>query len=1055
MPKFYGIDYYSKCIAKRQGKLQSFLLKKNFTSVLKSVGSVKDEIYRKPWNAFAPDQYTDAPPLEASRYVLPLLTENKITLGLKQEEPPGGIHVRDVMQGLFIENFVDQHDLIDPPIIADTTFKSQNSESRINKARSGRVDRVVPFAVSNVGKEVTDKIKRSDAILFSSSREVAISRPLLSHGFDPIQNTFSLPRVEVNVVSEKVLGERMDQFHNLSPIAVPSRKNNNDELVKNLLEGPLSCDNDSSNIPRLSDLEYQLIDVEEETLDLSVWDLNHMEPCPSSITHLLLSHPALTHNQPDCVNCRFDTSYQLETIEPMSDHLHSLTWNPFLVESVSENVKGTIENLTHQHISLIENPPCNLHDKSASVILSEEFKLESDSEISVQEWRTCETKDAKSQSPNPCFEVPQLGSLPHVFTKRKNFDLNDSVTKFMALRRKGPEIHTKDGYKCISASAASIVVSDKCEEMFTEEISCDVDEVTSKFVTRIFEYCQHEIKTVVSKGILKDLPAFIKIEKASLEFLLQENIKCDDKVACSSLLKLIPMKNALDMALQLDTEASLDFLKTVQHGDDRLAFCIQELSQIQFQAVLSGHKTPKMLKLCYILANDPGKCLVLINGARQIKSALVDTIVKISGIPVAPAISFPDYKCYLINTEDITPEFPLEKFSSIIEYNETTASLRSRVSSTKAKHYIMKTILPDVGENLSETLEEFKVVAYSSLDYKVLQYLESEYNFVVFQRKAVDQYSHETMIIDERTCIVIVRNLSEIRQVRLLSALFIKISLRYTIMNVIFDVSTCHHADLYSVVFASTAHFQPDSLNIRFFYCLSVDEICKRIVKIAHDAKANISVQWKSTELWLKRTWLTEEESNHEKLLSQVPNINSYVAQIMLTTYSLKDLMELDLEEMIQNMPVIPEYILKMFHAAVHLETHSEHNKTVQFDTQPLIQEYTPTQVDSPDLSYQRTSLPPLNSSFDMGEALSSTYQTPRLRPGSAQRYNSLIKTPMKPQNIVRPFLSRNNCPVLPKNKRAIEEKHRYSFSFSKHRKVMVDRENVKNDGQATLFIGN
>ena len=1051
MPKFHGIDYFSKCIAKHQRKLREKLLEKDSTFVLKSFGSVEDEIYRKPWNAFAFDQFTDVPPLEASKYVLPSLTENKITLGMKQEEPPGAVHVRDVMQGLFIENFVNQHDIIDPPIIADTTLESQKSESRINKARSGQVDRVVPFDVSNIGKEVTDKVKRN-TILFSSSREFAISRPLLSDGLDPLQNTFSLPRVQENVVFEKVLDEQMDQFHNLSPIAVPARKNINDKLAKNLLESPLSCNNDSSNISRLSDFEYQLIEVEEETLDLSVWDLNHMEPCPSSVTHLLLSHPTLTHNKPDSVNCRFDTSYQLETIEPMSDHLHSLTWNPFVVESVSENVKRTIENLTHQHISLIENPSCNFHDKSASVTLREEFKFDSESEISVQEWRRCETKDAKS--PNPCFEVPQLGSLPHVFTKRKNFDLNDSVTKFMALRKKGPEIQTKDGYKCISASAASIVVSDKREEMFTEEINCDVDEVTSKFVTRIFEYCQHEIKTVVSKGILKDLQAFIKIEKASLEFLLQENIKCDDKLACSSLLKLIPMKTAFDMALQLDTEASLDFLKTVQHGDDRLAFCIQELSQIQFQAVLSGHKTPKMLKLCYILANDPGKCLVLINGACQIKSALVDTIVKISGIPVAPAISFPDYKCYLMNTEEITPEFPMETFSSIIEYNETTASLRSRVSSTKAKHYIMKTILPDVGENLSETLEEFKVIAYSSLDYKVLRYLESEYNFVVFQRKAVDQYSHETMIIDERTCIVIVRNLSEIRQVRLLSALFIRISLRYAIMNVIFDVSTCHHVDLYSVVFASTAHFQPDSLSIQFYYCLSVDEICKRIVKIAHDAKASISVKWKSTELWLKRTWLTEEESNHEKILSQIPNINSYVAQIMLTTYSLIDLMELDLEEMIQNMPVIPENILKTFHAAVHLETPSEQNKTVQFDTQPLVQEYTPTQVNSPDLSYQRTSLPPLNSSFDMGEALSSTYQTPSLRPGSAQRYNSLIKTPMKPQNIVRPFLSRNNCPVLPKNKRAVEEKHRYSFSFSKHRKVMVDIENVKNDGQATLFIG-
>ncbi|KAL5267413.1 hypothetical protein ACHWQZ_G004454 [Mnemiopsis leidyi] len=396
-------------------------------------------------------------------------------------------------------------------------------------------------------------------------------------------------------------------------------------------------------------------------------------------------------------------------------------------------------------------------DWSSCQTFCEEFKSESDAEISLQEFKEFEVK-----SPQSCSGVPQLGLLPKVFTTRNKFDLNDSVTQFMALRKIGSEISTNDGDKCTSASTASVIVSDKHDEIYSEEINCNADEVTSKFVARIYEFCRFEITKLVSKGILKDPQSFIKIEKASLEFLLKENIKCDDKMACKSLLKLIPMKIAFDMAFQLDTEASLDFLKSIQNEDDRLALCIKDLSQIQFQAVLSGHKTPKMLKLCYILCNDPGKCLIMINGARQVKSVLLDTIVKISGVPVAPAISFPDYKCYLINTEDILPEFPLEDFSTIIEYNETTAGLKSRVLNSKAKHYIMKTILPDIGDSSRDTLKEFKVITYSSLDYKVLQYLESEYNFVVFQRKAVDQYSHETVIIDERTCVVIVKNLSEI-----------------------------------------------------------------------------------------------------------------------------------------------------------------------------------------------------------------------------------------------------------------------------------------------------
>ena len=1055
MPTYHDIDYFAKKVFYHQKKIRSLLLQKNETVLSTSIESLKDEVYRKPWDVFDMDHQktvsADSKPFSQS-YIIEV---SKIG----QLEPLYRLDVNEVTQGLIVENFADPPSLLSPPIIAtvssSNSFDVQSYHNDLEKNKFVPVDEASHIPPSNIGKEdlLPPKKLKIESFWFHAS-DAFISNPVFSDILDSPQKRTSQGKIEEAMVLAKMSAKSIKaECFKTQEIASSAVKKTNDMNV-HLIQPPISynyyTDVDSDNF-RFSNIDFDLVKLEEETLDLSTWNLNTLEPCPTSVHHLLLSHPKISLDVQYDTSHRFDIPVTSKSVETDINHLQSLVWNPFSVNSVEKNINKMVGNLMAQHSNSLESGPSSAtsSDLPPWDRVTEEFRPESEVEISVPEDQSFKSKAVKNHLSIVQSEFPQLNHLPKISAMRKTLDLNDSVTNFMTLRKK--EVISKDAFK---DSAANVVVSEKSKEVYTEEIICEIDELTSKFITRIFDFSKQELKTLVSLGIFKDLQAFMKIDEAALDFTLKEHIKSDNKIACDSLLKLIPTKKALNIALQLDTEASLDYLKSFQHKDDRLLLCIQDLSQIQFEAVFSGHKTSKMMKLCSILAKDPGMCLILINNARQTKSFLIDTLVKISGIPIAPAISFPDYSCYLNNCEDITHEFPWEKFETIIEYNEASASIRSCISNCNAKHYILKAVLPPQDDFPSQVLEEFKIIAYSSLDFKVLQCLESEYNFVVFQRKATDQYSHETLIIDEKTCIVVVKNLNETKQVRLLSALFVKVSLKYSLMNLIFDVSTCHHTEIFSVVYASMAHFKENALKIKTFYCLSVDDMCRRIVKIAHNAKESIDVQWKSTELWLKRTWLTEEESNHEMLLCKLPCINSYVAQIMLTTYSLSDLMGLELQECIENMPVIPECILTEFHRTVHLErVIPEHSKTVQFDTQPSVQEYTPTQVGSPVVSYQRTSLPPLNTSYDMGDALSTRYETPRNF--RRTKYAHLSKTPIKPHNVVRPFSSRDRFVGSSKNlKRAVEEKNRFSFSFSKHRKVMIDKENVKNDGQATLFIG-
>lgn len=1049
MPSFHGIDFFAKQKSYQQKQLQKLLLPQNAVPSISIQGEGDYQIYKKPWHAFQVDRNLFAQAsLEDSSYLLSLISN------LRPAELAFELQPEDVTQGLTTEDFTGFFDNLDYPLIA--------SEPQFKNSVCYTEDKI--FASLKCSNREQGHFINGGRELYYRSNEFSQQRHsdfFANDGHflqEPIVGTDS------TIINGYVPGSsRIDEIVNSKAITSKPMIESNEEsqevrkcILPDISEGISLLDHpviSSTSLTyeknRFSSLDMEPIKVTEDVIDLSEWNLNLIEPCPSLFNALLLKHPDICLNSPP-KKYQLGNSFQPVKTDPC--HLQSLVWNPFYINSVSTNVQDTLNSLKVHFVPPKTSKTDNI---TSTTLLKELFQPYSEQKIEFQENALCEG----SSEDRPSYvegtreiPIPRVKCLPKVSATNKNLDLKDSVANFMNLRKKEPSKDVK-----VLDCSAPVVISAETDEKLPEIIECTVDEFTAKFVARICDFCKNHLKVLCSRGVLKDSAAFLNISEAALDFSLKECINCNDEIACNSLLKLIPIKRAIYLALQFDTEASLDFLKSIKDNDPRFSLCMNDLSQIQFEIVLSGHKISKVIKVCDIVAQSSGVNLILISQGRQNKSRLIDLIVKVGGVPVAPTVTFPNFNCYLYNSEDITPDFPWKRFGTIIEYNEVSSCLKPTIRECNAEHYVLKTVIPSQEEIASQNLTELNVIAYS-LDFKVLRCLEAEYSFVVYQRQAVDQFSHETLIIDERTCIVVIKDLNEIKQVRLLSSLFVKISLMYRFMNLIFDISTCHHSELYSVVFASLAHFHPDKLKINTYYCLSVNEICKRITKITLETKENIDVNWKSTDLWLKRTWLTEEESNHEKILTKIPCINSYVAQIMLTTHSLSELFNLRLNECIENMPVISKDILTQFHETIHSEKANEHNRTVHFDTQPSIQEYTPTPVESPQpmpsvgKGYHRTSIPPLMTSFNMADALGTSYKTPKMVPTKTPL--NVAKTPVKPHNIVRPFSSASKYgSAFRNNKRAVEEKHKHSFSYSKHRKVMVDKYNVNGDGQATLFI--
>ena len=1046
MPKFYGRDYFSYRILQREDKQSRLILKHppgssekfNWKNI-----KLNYEAYRNPW------EFILSNTKDISDEELPDIDVYFLAY-LKQESPDFVLSCSDVVDGIYVENITTE--TIETPLVTNLAALSDSGHilDHFNELESMLQQEEEPSKneknIIELGREVVD----DTPFLHSFSTDVLMEPPLLTYhtSIGEIDLKFN----SVNKVDEIFKEIPLQAIsHPIKKISlqehlISSRKSLNIlEKNKSVIEKPILNfhQNDNKDTPFVIN-NLKLVDIIEEPIDLTKWNLNVCEKSPFKQHEYLLTPPnihlsALSGDSYDYLTHVCPVVTDVQTLD-------SLVWNPFKLDTVSKNINKTINVLTKQHA-----PQMKVHLK-ASYNFSTSFVADYEKSISFSDIELI----SLNQTPTEKMKIPKvrhsLQSIPKIASVMNSLGLNDSVANFMRLRQK-----TDTKIKIPNQQPSlNIVVSDNVtKKPIIHEVECEIDEFSMKFLNRIFEYCKPDISTLVSKNIIKDQNLFLYIEASYLDFILKENIKCNDKAACEILLHLIPMKKAITIATQLDTEASLDYLKLLNVKDTRFPLFLRDLSEIQFEIIYSGHSTSKIMKLCNILKEQTNNIsLILISNARSHKTVLMETITRISGIPIAPALTFPDYKCYIFNSEDINAAFLWDRFSTVIEFNQSTKYIEDMIADSKMHHYILNTVLPPQNGLICTNNDELKIVAYSSLDFKVLQSLETEYNFVVYQRQALSDFSHETLIIDEKTCVLIIRNLNEIKQVRDMSTLFITVSLSYSLMNIIFDVSTCHYTELFSVVFASTAHFSTNDLKINYYYCLSLDDICKTVARISQDVKVNIGVQWKSTELWLKRTWLTEEESNHEKILSKIPCINAYVAQIMLTTYPIIDLMSLNLQELIQNISVVPENVLKEFYRSVHHSVQTDHNKTVQFDIVPSIKEYTPTQItDSPrdnSVLYQRTSLPPLSTSFDLGEAVSQSYKTPKKVSGN--KYDCVIKTPMKPKNIVKPFVSRNNDKA--KDKRTIVELHKNSFSFSKRRKVLIDKEKTDNGGQTTLFIG-
>ncbi|XP_076035666.1 uncharacterized protein LOC143021811 [Oratosquilla oratoria] len=108
-----------------------------------------------------------------------------------------------------------------------------------------------------------------------------------------------------------------------------------------------------------------------------------------------------------------------------------------------------------------------------------------------------------------------------------------------------------------------------------------------------------------------------------------------------------------------------------------------------------------------------------------------------------------------------------------------------------------------------------------------------------------------------------------------------------------------------------TPEFQVSLLLVK-----SLGQAAAAIRAVAEAARSSSPV-WHEDE-WTSRPWLSPYMSNHEKFLTSFPCLNPLSSQIMLTALSLRKLLTLELDELLEALPWIPSHIVKMFYESVN-----------------------------------------------------------------------------------------------------------------------------------------
>ena len=965
MPRYYDEDYFQQGIGKVRHIISTLTLKAPFVAFYKT--ALEDEPYRKPWNALKPveedqEMFVTLPALRMSPCPGPALEPDEVT------------------QGLFVEHFAhDNQLLIDPPLL-----KHPSTPNAVISGSPVALP-IVLHPVCHLGRETFGEfIKDHEGFTQRNSTVCSVKSLQLDH---PI--CYYLPQpssVDLNATPDS-LHHYQSKHCQEAPPSDPYRKQGTDQRLEQLI---------IVKMPNPASLQALLVSHTPLPQGLTNYTQIKSKHCEPIITldQYLIDKPKIDIEIPNKVK----ELNKLQSEGIVSAELADcLMWNPFY--SIAANVEVTTTTVSKPFV-------CEGGEVKEVRMRGEQFswtrnELSSVNKPASPPINSTSTEEITPRSvtckvPTPSIVTAKKVKLNQALQILEPGRASNSVEAFMALRKKVTLPQERVG---------AILPVTKPKARMVNEIEIPADTPTTQIVQRITLYCLPYIEKLVHKKILAESNSFIQLDVSNIEFFLKEHHA--DAEACNVLKLLIPLKQAITTALQVSTELATISLNNILSMDARFEVCKRDVNLIQSQVTVSGHSTAKLTQLCKIVEEAEGVVLVLVAGQMVVKNVVLELLVKIQSFEVGQHMGVSGCKAFVIHRNEIDVSFPWSKFSSVVEFNEPAPCLGLTLSQYELEHFILTTTIAHMLPQ--GTLSGLKVIAFSSLDARILQKLEAVHGFELFQRQSHGLFSTESLIVDERSCIVIVTSLNEIKLVKSLSSLFIKLSAKYTVCSVIVDISTCHLPELYSLIFASISHFDKALFNISLYYCLTVDSVCERIVSVIQHAQNNVGAGWSGTELWGRRTWLCEDESNHERLLTAFPCINSYCAQIMLTTYTLKELCQLTLQGALQTLVVLPPPFITLFH---HLLNQ-------------------PNTITKP----QRK----VNFNFSHSQSL-------RFSPLEVTQH-TIPK--IKPHHIVKPMFVRDQA----KGKRQVSEDNKHSFSFSKKRKVLITKDRISLDGQTQLFI--
>ncbi|CAH1243153.1 C9orf84 [Branchiostoma lanceolatum] len=377
----------------------------------------------------------------------------------------------------------------------------------------------------------------------------------------------------------------------------------------------------------------------------------------------------------------------------------------------------------------------------------------------------------------------------------------------------------------------------------------------------------------------------------------------------------------------------------------------------------------RVRKKCKSSDQDPKILIILKADPSQLVTGVVEMLQTIEGINFVSTMSSADIDgqvtseevvkrldksdCLVVCSSIIGSDFPWAQFSLVVEYQyEETSPWMDLCKRQHIRHLALKTLGPwEAGTAALPTTVSCKQQPGAHPQYtfigsrrltansELLHLLEARHDVLIVERDYSQLktstvrtgQAHPDIIVDERTCMVLqeLTGLPGDKDVdpliNQLLGLAPKFQLCWTLLytcqgkNTTYPFSGAVTSNLARLTAAIT-HLSPKDhgFEVKVLYASSTTDAARLVREVGDRTLAHTTV-WAEQD-WIKRTWLTEDMSMHEKFLLSFPCINSFSAQVMLTAAPLYQLLTCPMQELVTLCPWIPQKVLQAFYQVAHCE---------------------------------------------------------------------------------------------------------------------------------------